>query len=618
MLYTSVQKHIESALRPRAAYHPVPVFAERAAWRALPADVKAYYAGLAANLPKSDLLKPLPAVLYMDFTRNGNRVDYEAIQFARRGNLLSLTIAECIQGDGKLLDDIINLAWAICEETHWVIPAHNSHAGFTGALPDVEAPMNIDLFSAETGSTLAWVYYLLHDELDTQSPLIARRIALELQRRIFNPYLADERFWWHGYDGGTINNWNPWINSNVLSAALLAETDEEKRRAIALRTAESTQKFIDVYFPDGGCDEGPSYFTVAAAALFDYLEEMHCATDGAVDIYGEPLIQNMARYIYRVHVANDFFVNFADAPPRVHVPDGLLLRVGKAIGDETLCKFARHQRAQGFTGIPYAVSHTCDFRALRNLFTYEPIAPADAPYAAPREHYFEGIQVMSARQAADSADGFFLACKGGHNAESHNHNDVGSFVLYNNGTPIIVDAGVETYTRKTFGPDRYDIWTMCSDYHNLPDINGVTQRNTKIFAARDVRYATENDVSMMSLDIAGAYPPEAQAESYIRMFRFDRAAKSITITDSFRISKAEKPLVMHLMFADEPTLSDGVLTVNGVTIRCDSDFFTARLEAIPLTDAKIRRDWGRDALYRVLFTAKTVEKARAFTFTFTE
>ena len=38
----------------------------------------------------------------------------------------------------------------------------------------------------------------------------------------------------------------------------------------------------------------------------------------------------------------------------------------------------------------------------------------------------------------------FVAAKGGFNNESHNHNDVGTFSLYVNTIPVIIDAGVGT------------------------------------------------------------------------------------------------------------------------------------------------------------------------------
>ncbi len=90
-----------------------------------------------------------------------------------------------------------------------------------------------------------------------------------------------------------------------------------------------------------------------------------------------------------------------------------------------------------------------------------------------------------------SARGLTVAAKGGHNDESHNHNDVGEFVVYCDGKPLLIDAGVETYSRKTFSPQRYEIWTMQSAYHNLPTIDGVQQAPGAAFAARDVTYSGE-------------------------------------------------------------------------------------------------------------------------------
>jgi hypothetical protein len=82
---------------------------------------------------------------------------------------------------------------------------------------------------------------------------------------------------------------------------------------------------------------------------------------------------------------------------------------------------------------------------------------------------------MVARDKEGSTDGLFVAAKGGHNDESHNHNDIGNYVIYYNGQPVLIDVGRGTYTRKTFSSRRYDIWYNCSDYHNVPTINGVTQ-----------------------------------------------------------------------------------------------------------------------------------------------
>jgi len=618
MLYEVVQAKLSESLQPRESYHPFPVYEEREAWEALPVEIKQYYKELSEALSASDLLAPLPAARYMDYVKNGNRTRYEKLHFARRANLMTLVVAECIAGDGGLMEPICDLVWAICEETSWVIPAHNGAYDTGGALPDIEQPVNIDLFAAETGSALSWVCYLLREALDAQSPLIARRVELEVKRRILDPYMTDDSFWWLSFaDNAFINNWNPWVNSSVLNAFLLMEEDEERRKAAVLRNAKSLDRFIGAYFPDGGCDEGPGYFTVAGGALFDALEVLHGATGGAVAIYEEPLIQNMAKYIYRVHAGADFYVNFADATARVDVPTGLLLRIGKAIGDDALRGFARHVQAHGLSGIPYSIRHDGIFRALRNLFTYEYIAKEEAPYTAPKAHMFDGIQVMTARQAANSSEGFFLACKGGHNAESHNHNDIGNFILYKDARPIIIDAGVETYTKQTFSNRRYEIWTMRSDYHSLPDINGVTQHEYEQYAARDVRHADDGTVSSMTLDIAGAYPEAACVIRYERDIRFDRAAQTVTVSDSYILSEAKVPIVMHLLCAEAPVNKDGMFVIDGVALAYDADMFAAEVEALPITDEKMTSAWQRDCLYRICLTQRAANMVDAFAFVFT-
>ena len=81
----------------------------------------------------------------------------------------------------------------------------------------------------------------------------------------------------------------------------------------------------------------------------------------------------------------------------------------------------------------------------------------------------------------------FFAAKGGYNDESHNHNDAGSFSLWVNNMPVIIDAGVGTYTRQTFSSERYTIWTMQSNYHNLPMINGVPQKYGRQYKVRKLK-----------------------------------------------------------------------------------------------------------------------------------
>ena len=112
--------------------------------------------------------------------------------------------------------------------------------------------------------------------------------------------------------------------------------------------------------------------------------------------------------------------------------------------------------------------------------------------------------MMAARERPGASEGLYVAAWGGHNAQSHNHNDVGNVIVFADGRPLLVDVGVGEYTAKTFSPQRYDIWTMQSGWHNLPAINGADQRDGASFRARDVAFVATPSAARFSLDLAPA------------------------------------------------------------------------------------------------------------------
>ena len=132
----------------------------------------------------------------------------------------------CADGTTDDLDDVVDGIWLICEESSWVISAHNgsSHPGMRPAkerpLPDITNPY-VDLFAAQTAMILSIIGYLLRDDLDAVSPQILRRIRLELERRILTPFMTRDDYWWMGFIRHDLCNWTPWIVSNVMVTASL-------------------------------------------------------------------------------------------------------------------------------------------------------------------------------------------------------------------------------------------------------------------------------------------------------------------------------------------------------------------------------------------------------------
>ncbi len=620
---------IASRLLPREAWRPWPRRADRAPWAALPADVRAEVLAQGERALKADW-PALPATLFLDFTRTGNRRAYEVPHFARRYLLADLVLAECVAGDGRHMDAITNATWSLCEESFWGIPAHAHLQRTSIGLPDTAAPA-VDLFAAETAALLAWSDYLLGDAFDAVSPVIRPRLAREIEHRMLTPCLLRDDFWWLAIQSRKTNNWTPWIVSNWLACNLLFEPDPARRCAAVLRALRSLDAFIDHTPDDGGCDEGPSYWGRAGAALFDALEILRSATNGAADVFAEPKIREIARFICRAHIADRWFINFADAPARPRPNGPLIFRFGRAVEDADLTRFGAYAQSLGRPGSgAYAQFQSKGGRTgvdslpryLPALFTQA--ALRQVPPAAPllRDVWLPLTQVMAARSRAGSAAGLFLAAKGGHNAESHNHNDIGQFVVFAEGRPVLVDAGVETYSRKTFGPDRYSIWTMQSSWHNLPEVNGVMQRNGREFAARDLSYAADDARVEFGLDIAGAYPPEAGLLSWRRRFLFRRDA-GIEIEDRYRLAAPPQRVLLFLMTPCAVELAPGTIALSErplgeglpsgrATLRYDAARLAASCEEVPLADPQLQGIWG-DRLFRIRLEARRPAQEDAFT-----
>ena len=301
-MLTELTEQLIAHLIPKDTWHPFPTVDERQAWETLPDDLRAAHIAQGETL-LGHVWPTLPATLFLEYARNGNRSNFQDVRYARRHALRDLVVAECMEGQGRFLDDIVNGIWTTCEETYWGVPAHISVQKAGVGLPDVEEP-TVDLFAAETVALLAWTTYLLGDKLDTVSPLVRPRVHYESQRRVLDPCLVRDDFWWMGFDpaGHSVNNWNPWINSNWITAVLLLEEDAQRRTAALRKILRSLDVFADHYAEAGGCDEGPGYWGRAAASLFDCLELLYSATDGTFNVYDRPKVRNMGAFIYRTHI----------------------------------------------------------------------------------------------------------------------------------------------------------------------------------------------------------------------------------------------------------------------------------------------------------------------------
>ncbi|ROQ03672.1 heparinase II/III-like protein [Rathayibacter sp. PhB93] len=520
---------------------PVPTAADREAWAAADAPTLAAVAERAA----ADLLAPWPQPLASQAVRvhrDGNRDAWEQRAFERQRRLSRAVLLAASAGGGagdssdSWLDEVADGVQLLCEQSSWCWPAHDDALRRHGSvLADVADPF-LDLGAGEVAGQLAWLDHVLGERLDDRYPGLRRRIRRETRERVLAPFLARDDWHWLGLDGD-VHNWNPWITGNVLVAALRlldAPGEADERAAVVTRAVAALDRYVAVLPEDGAIDEGYAYWWNGACRALEALDVLAHATGGAWDASAVPALRATIAFPHRSHLGGDWYVAHADgqALQSRDQPWHAVHRAGRRVGDTAAMAHAAAQRSPAE---PAASEKEGLGRLLRGatdpLWTTAPAAPPPLP----REVWLDSVQVLLARTTEGSAEGLTLVAKGGHNAEHHNHNDVGAFQVASDGVPVVVDAGRPTYTAATFGPERYGIWTMRSEWHNLPVVRGLGQPPGREAAAADVSVALSDASAAFSAELAAAYPGTG-LRSWRRTVSLDRPSARVLLEDRWDLA----------------------------------------------------------------------------------
>ncbi len=547
----------------------------------------------------------ITASMYMEYTRTGNRSIFESAYFGRRNMTLTFLFAELCENNGRFTDKLIDGIWHILEESTWVIPAHKEpdKKGYSPILPDAfftndddDFVKHIDLFSAATGSTIAWIYYFAKDILDKTAPIIRERILSQLKHRILHPFYTYDHDWWMGITRKNLINWTPWIVSNILPVIAICEDDLSKREAGVQKCMDILDRYTICYSSDGACDEGPSYWGASAGCYFDCLEQLYDISGGKINLFSDEFVKKMCSSITDYVISDNLYINFADASPRGTQDHRMLYRMGQRLNLSVLKGFASYLKNDNL-----GISSFHLYRFLKNLTVTD---IENIPFTPRDRAWFSNLQIAITR---DKQSGLFLAIKGGHNNEGgHNHNDTGSFILYQNSTPVIIDAGVGEYRKETFNSQRYTIWTMQGGYHNLPVINAIEQLVGENYHAKVKEY--NESTGRLILDLTEAYPVESEISSYEREAFLKNGV--MILRDNLSLKNSHF-VEFHFLTLDEPSLCENsVVFKSGQKMEFDPSLSYSS-EPV-LLDKKLSSQWDRDCLYRIKLSCNI--KNKIFTF----
>ena len=597
LLQNSITKEqLKEALVMNCAWVPYPAYTDRDGWNSLLSEEDRQTLIKAGEKMLDYKWQVIRATDYLEYERSGERNIMQNPYEANRKAINVLMMAELAEGKGRFVDQLINGVFFSCEMTSWVLSAHLPRQSTKRSMPDWREQI-IDLGSGNYGSMLAWVYYFFHDTFDKADPVISLRLRHELQERILDPFMENDKEWWMAFywkPGEIINNWNPWCNSNVLQCYLLLEDDRDKLTDAVWRTMQSVDKFINFVKSDGACEEGTSYWGHAAGKMYDYLQILSDGTNGKVSLFNNPMIRRMGEYISRSYVGDGWVVNFADASAKGGGDAPLIYRYGRAVGSEEMMQFAAYLLKGKRPTIPLGNDA---FRTLQCVLLNKELEQTEAAHKVPACTWYPETEFCY----LTNNSGWCLATKGGFNNESHNHNDAGTFSLYINNTPMFIDAGVGTYTRQTFSSERYSIWTMQSNYHNLPMINGVPQRFGQEYKATNV--VCKEKQRYFSADISTAYPEEAAVNSWTRAYKLEN--KRLVITDKFSLKETKAAnQVNFLVWGDIDISKAGKVSITVGDEHATLEYptnFKATLETIELPDTRLSNVWGKQ-IYRIVLT----------------
>lgn len=548
---------------------------------------------------------------YLEFDKSGNRKIMEDIINANNSAIANLFAAELAEGKGRFIPQLINGVFHTCEMTSWSLSAHLPILSYSHKTLPRYGDNTLELTQGGMSQMFSWIYYFLAPEFDKYEPEISRRIKDELKRRELDSYLERDDFWWMGFadPNRVLNNWTPWCTSNALISFMLMEDDRDRLAKAVWKGIQSVDSYLDLIQGDGGIDEGPSYWGSSAGKLYDYLNMLSLVTGGKVEIFDNKMVRDMGEYIVRSYVGDGWVVNFADASARGGA-DGLSLiyRYGKAVGSDLMCGYA----CTRFKENPSRPGANLDFmRFLESLRVEEEFVNASVAYKPSAYTWYPETEF----HYMSNKEGLFFAGKGGYNEESHNHNDVGTFNLYCDNLPILIDVGVGTYTRQTFTNDRYKLWMFQSSYHNLPDVNGVAQQHGWDYKAKSVVSKPDS----FTLDLADAFPEEAKISRWVRSSRLK--GKTLSISENFVLEEALAPNQLNFMtWGSVDASKPGAIVINvkdkKFLLKYDAKTFDASVETKTLDDKRLSNVWGQE-VYRISLKDRKTRKSGTYSYSFT-
>lgn len=457
------------------------------------------------NLLRDQKMPELTEEAFLVYEKTGNRIRYENDYFSRRRFLVVFGLLASWyhrKNDVEKLEEVIE---EICQERTWALPAHVNRK-------EVGWERTVDLFACETGQAMALI---LSETKEYLSKVVVEKVKQEITFRLLDSYLERSKWSWESFH----NNWAAVCGGCLGSIALfLLENEDKKQKAVLERVCGKVfPDYLNGMMEDGTCPEGLGYFTYGMTYFVGFARQLYEHTNGEVNLLNSKKVKKIACFQQKCFLPGGCTVSFSDAESNGHYRLGLT------------CFLAELFEGIEIPDVDRALEFERDNSCFWANWQDDVWVKEYLKFAEEKEDVLEWFCLLPDAQWAIWKNGKLgMALKGGNNGESHNHNDIGSFLIAADGEVFLADLGAGEYTKDYFTKEkRYHILCNRSSGHSVPIINGQEQRAGADYASS--AFLCERP-GCVEVEFAGAYEKQPSWK-LSRRIENEKNEEKITITD---------------------------------------------------------------------------------------
>lgn len=562
-------------------------------------------------------MPPLTEELFVLYEETGNRLKYEDVYFFRRKFLAvfgMLSILDKQKEDIYKLEEVLT---DICKEECWALPAHVNRKN------NKEWRITIDLFAAETAQSLAEITSVLCNELSDQvKELVKQNVLGRVIIPFFEskvPYAGWEvsEYNWSAVCSGSIGSAALYLfgnnhtlddllekdhlidNKGIPSEQGCSDLESHKLDDYLDRILTSLTYYIKGFPSDGTCMEGISYFTYGMTYYTTFAEQLYRYSKGKIDLLDSNKLKNISEFQQKCYFKGGNTINFSDGSsqdrfkmgltsylslkfPTVFIPN---MDRAAEFDTDTCFRWAAIYRDYIWTknyiefskkkvNMENAQIDNVQYKGqindehIDNKQKYKGKIDKEQKYKELIDKgHFDNGRIFNGQVTLPDAEwsichgnnGTGFAIKGGHNAEPHNHNDIGSFLYVNQRDMHLVELGAGEYTKDYFSENRYTILCNNSFGHSVPIINGKGQQAGKEYGCSDFKTDGKGKIN---LEFSRAYE-EGSLDLLERSIYFDLENGYTEVIDRFQGKENLKEIKENLITCYKPVVNKNEISIHG-------------------------------------------------------